>query len=64
VSDWINEEVWRDALKLQLNVLRGLKGYDRGSPEQIAKTRHRIDRIWNAGRPEWREQGMPSRLPG
>lgn len=58
-----SEEAWLESLKLQLNHLRLLEGYDRGTPAQCAKARHRIERIWIQGRPEWRAEGMPSRLP-
>jgi hypothetical protein len=59
-----SEEAWLHSLKLQLNNLRLLEGYDQGTPQEIAKARYRVERIWNGGRPEWRAKGMPSRLPG
>jgi hypothetical protein len=62
-TKYLSEEVWLQALKTQMSHLGRLEGYDQGNPREIAKTRHRIERIWNNGLSEWRAKGMPSKWP-
>ena len=53
----MTEELWRNALKQELSYLRVLEGSFQAGPREIAKAKHRIDRIWKQGRPEWRAKG-------
>ena len=63
MTKWINKEVWLTALKRQQSHVRMYEADGRYSPKQIEKQRQSLERIWNAGLPEWRAAGKPSRLP-
>lgn len=56
-------EIWLSSLKSQQSYLRQIEAHGLYSPKIVEKTRQRIERIWNAGLPEWREEGEPSCLP-
>ena len=63
VTDWPCEELWRKSLKLQQGNLRALEAAGYSSVKAIAEARRRVERIWDAGRPEWHEAARPSRIP-
>ena len=63
MTDWSCEELWRESLKLEQGNLRALENDGRGSPKAIAEASRRVERIWEAGRSEWRDKGRPIRLP-
>ena len=54
-SNWISEEVWRDALWNAREQLRHMKAQD-GHPIQIAHRRAQVERIRSSGHPDWQER--------
>ncbi len=63
MTKYISHEVWIKSLKIEQSHLRRMESDGRYSPKDVEKTRQRIERIWNNGLPEWREEGLTIRLP-
>jgi hypothetical protein len=63
MAEWSPEAGWRQALKLQQKHLRAGEREKHSTERDIETLRRRVERIWAAGRPEWRARGRPGRLP-
>jgi len=58
-SKYASEEIWREALAVQRAHLRTMEQPEwaaYGGPREAFKAKHRIERIWVAGLPEWQER--------
>jgi len=58
-TKYASEEIWRSSLALQREQLRRLLlsvGFRRVSRKERWEFEYRIERIWNAGLPDWQER--------
>ena len=63
MTKYASHEIWIKSLQIEQSHLRRMEANGLYSSKDVEKTRHRIERIWNNGLPEWRKDGLPSRLP-
>ena len=63
MSKWISEEVWRNALATRQTYLGEIEDHGLYTVKFVNDQRRAGERIWQAGRPEWRAKGRPGRLP-